>query len=555
MNFNNISISISNKKYSNIYVATIFILYFFAGLSIVKDFGLSIDEPFHRTNGYYWYLNIVKKFSSDYELINLLKNKLENMHWAKEMANGQYLQYGVFFDVLSTAIEEFLRIDKTRDAFIVKHSLTFIIFFISSIFFYNIILERFKNKQFSILITFFYVTSPRIFAESFYNCKDIVFMSFCVYSLYFCLKSLDKIKVINIVFFALFAALATDIRIMGILLFCMYLIFLIINSLEEKYYLRKNYKFFLILFFLYPLFVFLFWPYLWDDPVQNFIFAFKSFSNYGWGAHVLYLGEFVKSNNLPWHYIPVWVIVSSPVIFLIFFFIGFLKTFTLLFNNFINTSETNNLWSDINEKKDFFVIFFFLMPIILVVLLNSTLYGGWRHVYFIYPCFVYLIGIGLNFISNLKFRIFYKKVLSAFIFCALAFNIYNLIKFHPYQNIYFNILVEKKANKLFEIDYWGLGNLRALNYIEKNKREDNLVTVRTASFTPLNYSSLMMGNKNKKLFLINGTVDLNQDFIFTNYIYENDPRYEKKYFISNNYDKFYTLKKGNVIINEIYKKK
>ena len=146
-------------------------------------------------------------------------------------------------------------------------------------------------------------------------------------------------------------------------------------------------------------------------------------------------------------------------------------------------------------------------------------------------------------------------MLSAFIFCALAFNIYNLIKFHPYQNIYFNILVEKKANKLFEIDYWGLGNLRALNYIEKNKREDNLVTVRTASFTPLNYSSLMMSNKNKKLFLINGTVDLNQDFIFTNYIYENDPRYEKKYFISNNYDKFYTLKKGNVIINEIYKKK
>ena len=51
MNFNNISISISNKKYSNIYVATIFILYFFAGLSIVKDFGLSVDEPFHRTNG------------------------------------------------------------------------------------------------------------------------------------------------------------------------------------------------------------------------------------------------------------------------------------------------------------------------------------------------------------------------------------------------------------------------------------------------------------------------------------------------------------------------
>ena len=181
------------------------------------------------------------------------------------------------------------------------------------------------------------------------------------------------------------------------------------------------------------------------------------------------------------------------------------------------------------------------------------------HVMYYIAAFVVAILIGIDcaitsaFYMQLMGGIFALPIL--IIFCALAFNIYNLIKFHPYQNIYFNILVEKKANKLFEIDYWGLGNLRALNYIEKNKREDNLVTVRTASFTPLNYSSLMMGNKNKKLFLINGTVDLNQDFIFTNYIYENNPRYEKKYFISNNYDKFYTLKKGNVIINEIYKKK
>ena len=555
MSFNNLFNSIFNKKHSKIYIAAIFILYFFAGLSIVKDFGLSIDEPFHRTIGYYWYLNIAEKISYDYELINLLRSKFENMHWAKDLVNGQYLQYGVFFDVLAAAIEEFLGIDKTRDAFFIKHILTFIIFFISSIFFYNIILERFKNKNFAILITFFYVTSPRIFAESFYNCKDIVFMSFCVYSLFFCLRSLDKIKALNIIFFTLFAALATDIRIMGVLLFFMYLMFLIINSLEEKYYFKKNYKFFVILFILYPFFVFLFWPYLWGNPLQNFIFAFKSFSNYAWNGHILYLGEFVKSNNLPWHYIPVWIFISTPVIFIIFFLIGFLKTFVLFFKNFVNTSKTTSLWSNINEKKDFFIIFFFLIPIILVILLNSTLYGGWRHVYFIYPSFVYLIAIGLGYIFDLKFKIFYKKILSTIIFCALLFNTFNLIKFHPYQNTYFNSFIEKKANKLFEVDYWGLGNLEALRHIIQKEAVNQVISIRTASFTPLNYSTLMMSNKNKKLLSINGTVDLNQDFIFTNYIYENDPRYEKKYLISNDYDKFFMLKRGNIIINQIYKKK
>ena len=100
-----------------------------------------------------------------------------------------------------------------------------------------------------------------------------------------------------------------------------------------------------------------------------------------------------------------------------------------------------------------------------------------------------------------------------------------------------------------------MGNLEALRKIIQKEAVNQVISIRTASFTPLNYSTLMMSNKNKKLLSINGTVDLNQDFIFTNYIYENDPRYEKKYLISNDYDKFFMLKRGNIIINQIYKKK
>jgi len=55
--------------------------------------------------------------------------------------------------------------------------------------------------------------------------------------------------------------------------------------------------------------------------------------------------------------------------------------------------------------------------------------------------------------------------------------------------------------------------------------------------------------------IFSGTVDLNQEFVFTNYIYEKSPRFQKKYKISNSYKKIYTLKKGGIIINEIYKKK
>ena len=77
----------------------------------------------------------------------------------------------------------------------------------------------------------------------------------------------------------------------------------------------------------------------------------------------------------------------------------------------------------------------------------------------------------------------------------------------------------------------------------------------TASFTPLNYSKYIINHKRIKNISFSGTNNINSDYIFTNYVYEGNPKYKKKYFIPKNYEKFYTLKKGNIVINEIYKKK
>jgi hypothetical protein len=46
-----------------------------------------------------------------------------------------------------------------------------------------------------------------------------------------------------------------------------------------------------------------------------------------------------------------------------------------------------------------------------------------------------------------------------------------MIKYHPFQNVYFNILAGKNMSKIkerFELDYWGLSYRKALEYILKN---------------------------------------------------------------------------------------
>ena len=537
---------IHNNK---IFIYIFFIIFFFIGISISKDYGISTDEPFHRTLGYFWYIQIFETFYSS-SALNLLKYKYQSMYWSKEINDGYFREYGVLFDLFCVFIEEFLNIENDKQAFNLKHTLNFITFFISSIFFYKIIILRFNKSYYALLITFFYLTSPRIFADSFYNPKDIIFMCFCVYALYFCLKSFKQVTLGNFFLFSLFSAFATSIRILGILFFFLFIIFIILTILEKKKFFKNHYKKIFFYIISYPCFLYLFMPFLWGSPVENFIVTFKSFANYNWGGDIFYLGSYIKATSLPWHYIPVWIFISTPILIFLFFIIGLINIISKFINNFLNLSNANCLWNKDIQLMDFIVLGFFLFPLFAIIFFNSTLYGGWRHLYFIYPGLIYFVSVGINYLFNIKNKKKYKFIFFASLIFALINNLFILIKFHPYQNIFFNSLIEEKANKFFEIDYWGLGNAKSLEYLQKLEKEEFSIAV--ASFTPLNYSTLIVKKKNKMQF--KDIKDGDSKYIFSNYIYEMDPYLLKKYKIPENYLKIFSLKRGKIIINEIYKK-
>ena len=556
MNLKYLVKNLITSKFKQIVTVIFFVSFFAIGITIYKDFGLSIDEPFQRSVGYYWHIYLLETFSSNTDLIAQLRDKFNKMYWSDYLNQNNLIQYGIFFDTIASFLEEIFDIEYSQKAFLFKHFLTFFCFFLSSIFFYKIALNRFKNIFFSICITFFYLSSPRIFAEAFYNSKDIVFMSFCVCSLYFAFKNFDDLNYKNLFLFTLFCSFATNVRVVGVLLFLLFVIFLLFNCLEEKKFFKKNILKFIFFLTSYPILIYIFWPFLWESPIDNLFFTIKSFVNFNWsGEGLLYLGNFHDASNLPWHYIPIWILATTPIVLTIFFIIGFFNISSILSQKILNLSEKNKLWDTSIEKKDFFIYLFFLSPIFLVIFFNSTLYGGWRHLYFIYPGFVYLAAVGVSFLLQEKSFVRYKRILYLLIISLFLNNTYNLIKFHPYQNVYFNYFFAKNANKLFEIDYWGLGNLAALKFLAKEEYFGSKMSIKVSSYTPLDYSKLLLNDKDKNKFSKINTTNQNQEFLFTNYIYEKNPKFEKKYFISSNYDKIYTLKRGNIIINEIYKKK
>ena len=542
-----------NYKY---FVFLLFFIYLLTGLHIYKDYGISIDEPFQRTSGNYWYIWILENFFQNSEDLLFLKDSFKGMSWSSTFSKGIFLEYGPFFDLLSAFIESKFNIKDSQSSFHLKHLLNFLTFFCSSIVFYKLLKIRFKNIYLPLIGAIFFITSPRIFAESFYNCKDIIFMSFSVFSLFFCLKFLKKKKIKHLLLFSLFAAIATDIRIMGIFLIFLFILFFILECFENKSFLKKNIFYLLAVTLSYIFLTYCFWPFLWTDPFNNIIFAFKSFKNFIWDGSVFYLGNYIKGESLPWHYVPVWIFVTSPIIYILFFLVGFIKYLKDFFENFLNldVAGKNKMWKNNNQKIDFFIFLFFIGPLFSIIIFNSTIYGGWRHLYFIYPAMIYILIYGLNYLLNKKLIFFSKKTIYIIVVFSIFFNIQNILKLHPFQNIYFNAVVEQKANKLFDIDYWGLANAHSLNQILDMYKESDEINLRTSSFTNLGYSKKIMKRDDLNKLKLQGTVDNNQEFIFTNYVYDRNPKYTKKYFIPPNYNKIFTLKKGNIIINEIYKK-
>jgi hypothetical protein len=177
---------------------------------------------------------------------------------------------------------------------------------------------------------------------------------------------------------------------------------------------------------------------------------------------VLFNGKIYLSTNLPWYYLPMWMIITIPIITLLFFIIGNIFIF------FDCLSKSN---ADTKLLK-LFVLFCFWLPILLVIVTKPVLYNAWRHFLFLTGPLVILSCVGFYRLTFSK-----KKLIVLIAFLLLALNIVttiiSMLKLHPYEYIYFNSLVGglPGANNKFETDYWGASFREATEWININKEK------------------------------------------------------------------------------------
>jgi len=490
--------SLSSK---NIILALCLIVYLALGLRLFPSYGIHWDDPVHRTIGgvtYRFLGDLAGGKSSDPQVLGMPR-----------LSEFAAKDYGVLFETPAFAIERLLKLNDSRDQFLLRHLLTFFCSLLGVIAIYLLASRRYQNWQLGLLAAIFLVISPRFFADSFYNTKDLVFMAIFTMSvntmLLFSQRQNKRMAFIH----GLITAFAIDVRILGILIFAGTLFLLAFQMMKKEVGVRK----FLIPVLIYIsttiFFTIACFPYLWEDPFK-FFQVFGTMARFPWNHEVLYFGEFVRATNLPWHYIPAWIGITTPVFYLFLFIFGASVTLAIILKNRFK------LWSNDAEMQDVVFLAIFFLPIAIVIALHSVLYDGWRHLYFIYPAFLLVSLRGFVFLRD---HFFTKKISRTIFylltFCALSYYAYWIRANHPYQSTFFNIFAGSEKQYRFDIDYWGVGNRRALErLLEMDSRPQ--IKIFPVSYTQLDYSFMVL-SENVRYRIALAKSEEDADYILTNY--------------------------------------
>jgi hypothetical protein len=459
------------------------------------------------------------------------------------LAKYQDRDYGVAFEAPAFALEHILRLKDPRRIYMLRHLLTFIVSFGGVYAVYRLSRRRFLDWRIGLLSAAFLVLTPRFFAESFYNSKDVVFMAVFAAAMNTTISFVLRPRMKTALVHALATAVAIDVRIMGLLLVVVSVMVLIIRLIRRELPLGRTCLVLAVYVVLACALVILMWPYLWSRPLVHFVQAFKNMAQFRFSSEVRYLGALIRATELPWHYSFTWIAITTPVLYLALFVVGAYATCRQL------VARGMKLWQDDGELQDLVFLGLFFAPIAAVVCFHSVLYDGWRQLYFVYPAFLLLSTKGWVVVWSIKApRNVYKTSLLTVTAISILWTAIWMWKAHPLENVYFNIFAGRNVKARFDTDYWGLGNRRALEYILE-KDHSPVVNVWADSATPIENSVLMLQREDRKRVRV-GKDKRVPYYVLNNYRQVKDPDNVK---YSPDYELFYEIKVADEVVLSVFK--
>jgi hypothetical protein len=438
------------------------VLSFVAAVLVVAtftDYGTTWDEDVHN-----WY----GVFALDYYLSGF--HDLRALHWL------DLFNYGAVFDMTAAAINRI----SPFGTYETRHLLNGLVGVLGLIGVWRLG-RSLAGPRAGFIAALFLVLIPNYYGQMFNNPKDIPFAVGMVWSLYYLVRLLPDLprpRASVVVKLGIAAGLTLGVRVGGLLVFgylgLLLLLYIAWRGTETRKVrvvfgesLTCAWRVVLpVVALAYPVMLF-FWPWAQFAPIDHPLAALATFSHQTFPFRTLFAGSYFPATDLPWDYLPVYILVALPELVLLLLAAAPVLAIVALRRAHGTLDRTAVL-------SRFMLAFVILFPVGYAVAIKAVLFDGMRHFIFVLPPIACAAALAadraLDWLDGLSFR---RYVYGALALYGLG-HVSIMAMLHPDEYVYYNAFIGgvRGAQGVFKLDYWANSYAEAVQGLEDYLRAE-----------------------------------------------------------------------------------
>jgi hypothetical protein len=334
-----------------------------------------------------------------------------------------------------------------------------------------------KRAGFFALI--FLMLTPNYYGQMFNNPKDIPFAVGGVWATYYMvciLPTLPRPKLLLLVKMGLAIGLALGVRVGGLLFLC-YLGLLLVLSASWQGLIERRlsvavaagwtslWRVALPVAAVAFAVMLVFWPWAQRNPIGNPLRALAFFSHETFPFNTLFDGRFVPASDLPWEYLPTYILLALPELILVLLF----ASVVLAAIGLARTAIGRRLGQRRETVLGLFLLgFTIVFPVAYAIAIKAVLFDGMRHFIFVLPPIAVAAALTLDRAMTRLAEFPYRQPIYAALGLYGLAHITTMVMLHPDQYVYYNAFVGgvDGAQGKFKLDYWANSYAEAVRGLE-----------------------------------------------------------------------------------------
>ena len=409
-------------------------LFLIVGLAVLDDYGVTTDESTQRSIG---------------------QANLAYVAGESALMRDVNRFYGVGFEAPLTLLERFFWPENPRAIHLSRHLITHLFFLSGGLFAYLLARRLLRGKGAALLALPIFLLHPRLYAHSFFNDKDIPFLTLFMLTLFLAHRAFRRGSVSAHCLLGASAGLLVQLRIMGLVLVAAVvamqtLDLLFASGRAERKRVLVNAAGFALAGFLaaYALL-----PYLWSDPVGRAARWWQASARFPTDAHEIFRGAVYWNPDFPPEYLPVWIAITTPTFLLLAGLIGSAAVIRR------GVGNPGRLLRNARARFAAMLLGCFVLSVAAVISLDANIYNGWRQMYFLWAPFSLLALFGLAGLASAFRQARPRAAVYGAVGAGLTATLISMALIHPNQHVFFNSSVDRTTPEYlrtqFVMDYWG----------------------------------------------------------------------------------------------------